>query len=153
MLLPHAPTERILARVQEIVGRAAERAEISLERILRGLAAIAFSDICKVVTWGPSAQVRGEKGNDGKRVTVVTSAVSLMLRDKINENTAVAIAAVSQSSTGTLSVKMHRWGPVRAAAGGTLTLGGPGLPGFFCPPRDYVEPYRRDEPLLSLKVL
>ena len=26
-------------------------------------------------------------------------------------------------------------------------------PGFFLPPRDYVEPYRRDEPLLSLKVL
>ena len=26
-------------------------------------------------------------------------------------------------------------------------------PGFFLPPSDYVEPYRRDEPLLSLKVL
>ena len=26
-------------------------------------------------------------------------------------------------------------------------------PDFFRPPRDYVEPYRRDEPLLSLKVL
>jgi hypothetical protein len=26
-------------------------------------------------------------------------------------------------------------------------------PGFFCLPRDYVELYRRDEPLLSLKVL
>src|SRR5437660_12310275 len=43
--------ERISARVQEIVGRAAERAEVSLERVLRELAAIAFSDIRKVVTW------------------------------------------------------------------------------------------------------
>jgi phage terminase small subunit len=43
--------ERISARVQEIVGRAAERAEVSLERILRELAAIAFSDITKAVTW------------------------------------------------------------------------------------------------------
>jgi phage terminase small subunit len=52
--------ERISARVQEIVGRAAERAEVSLERALRELAAIAFSNITKAVTWGPSAQVREE---------------------------------------------------------------------------------------------
>jgi phage terminase small subunit len=42
--------ERISARVQEIVGRAAERAGVSLERVLRELAAIAFSDISKAVT-------------------------------------------------------------------------------------------------------
>src|SRR5215831_8515949 len=34
--------ERISARIQEIVGRAAERAEVSLERVLRELKAIAF---------------------------------------------------------------------------------------------------------------
>ena len=70
--------ERILARVQEIVGRAAERAEVSLERVLRELAAIAFSDIGKAVTWGPSVQVREEKDESGQRVKVVTSAVSLV---------------------------------------------------------------------------
>src|SRR5229473_3681390 len=58
--------ERILARVQEIVGRAAERAEIDVERILRELAAIAFSNISKAVTWGPSVQVREEE-EDGQR--------------------------------------------------------------------------------------
>jgi phage terminase small subunit len=42
--------ERISARVQEIVGRAAERAEVSLERVLREFKAIAFSDISKAVT-------------------------------------------------------------------------------------------------------
>ena len=42
--------ERILARVQEIVG-----IEVSLERVLRELAAIAFSDISKAVTWGAIA--------------------------------------------------------------------------------------------------
>jgi ABC-type uncharacterized transport system substrate-binding protein len=52
--------ERISARVKEIVGRAAERAGVSLERTLRELAAIAFSDISKAVTWGPSVQVREE---------------------------------------------------------------------------------------------
>src|SRR2546428_9028327 len=43
--------ERISARVQEIVGRAADRAEVSLERVLRELKAIAFSNISKAVTW------------------------------------------------------------------------------------------------------
>ena len=99
--------ERISARVQEIVGRAAERAEVSVERVLRELAAIAFSNITKAVTWGPSVQVREEKDESGQRVKVVTSAVSLVPRDKLDENTAAAIAVVSQSSTGALSVRMH----------------------------------------------
>jgi len=93
--------ERILARVQEIVGSAAERAEVSLERTLRELAAIAFSDIRKAVTWRRSVQAREEE-EDGQ-----VSAVSLVPSDSLDENTVAAIAAVSQSSTGTLSIKMH----------------------------------------------
>ena len=69
--------ERISARVQEIVGRAAERAEVSLERVLRELKAIAFSDISKAVTWGPSVQVREEE-EDGHRVKVIVNAVLLV---------------------------------------------------------------------------
>jgi phage terminase small subunit len=41
--------DRIAARVQEIVGRAAEGAEVSIERILHELAAIGFADIRKAV--------------------------------------------------------------------------------------------------------
>jgi hypothetical protein len=41
-------------------------------------------------------------------------------------------------------VALDKWAP-----GGVPNL----EPGFFRPPRDYVEPYRRDDPLLSLKVL
>jgi phage terminase small subunit len=102
--------ERISARVQEIVGRAAERAEVSLERVLRELAAIAFSDISKAVTWG--VQVREEEDEHGQRVKVIrvkviTSAVSLVPSDRLDESTAAAIAAVSQSSTGALRIRMH----------------------------------------------
>jgi phage terminase small subunit len=114
--------ERILARAQEIVGRAAERAEVSLERTLRELAAIAFSDIRKAAMWGPSAQVRGEKGKDGKRVKVVTSKVSLVLRDKIDANTAAAIAAMSQSARGGLSIRMHNKVPALVALGKHLGM-------------------------------
>jgi phage terminase small subunit len=39
--------ERISARVQEIVGRAAERAEVSLERVLRELAAIDQAELIR----------------------------------------------------------------------------------------------------------
>jgi phage terminase small subunit len=114
--------ERISARVQEIVGRAAERAEVSLERVLRELAAIAFSNITKAVTWGPSVQVREEKDEGGQRVKVVTGAVSLVPRDKLDENTAAAIAAVSQSSTGVLSVRMHNKLAALAALGKHLGM-------------------------------
>jgi phage terminase small subunit len=88
--------ERISARVQEIVGRAAERAEVSLEQVLRELKAIAFSNITKAVTWSC------EEGEDGQRVKVL-----LIPRDKLDEDTAAAIAAVSQSSTGAPRIKMH----------------------------------------------
>jgi hypothetical protein len=56
-------------------GRAAERAEVSLERILRELAAIAFSRISKAVTWGPSVQVR-EEDEDGQTRTRLHGAKS-----------------------------------------------------------------------------
>src|SRR5262249_33188290 len=88
--------ERISARVQEIVGRAAERAEVSLEQVLRELKAIAFSNITKAVTWSC------EEGEDGQRVKVL-----LIPRDKLDENTAAAIAAVSQGSNGAVRIKMH----------------------------------------------
>jgi predicted phage terminase large subunit-like protein len=45
---------------------------------------------------------------------------------------------------GLVGQLLDKWAP-----GGVPKL----EPGFFRPPRDYVEPYRRDEPLLSLKVL
>jgi phage terminase small subunit len=88
--------ERISARVQEIVGRAADRAEVSLERVLRELKAIAFSDISKAVTWSC------EEEEDGQRVKVLP-----VPSDKLDEDTAAAISAVSQSSTGALRIKMH----------------------------------------------
>jgi phage terminase small subunit len=113
--------ERILARVQEIVGRAAERAEVSLERALRGLAAIAYADIRKAVTWGRSVQVR-EEAEDGQHVKVIVSAVLLVPSDKLDENTAAAISAVSQGSTGTLRIRMHNKLPALVALGKHLGM-------------------------------
>jgi phage terminase small subunit len=113
--------ERVSARVQEIVGRAAERAEVSLERILRELAAIAFSNISKAVTWGPSVQVREEE-EDGQRVKVIVSAVMLVPSDKLDENTAAAISAVSQGPAGAVRIKMHNKLPALVALGKYLGM-------------------------------
>jgi phage terminase small subunit len=71
-------------------------AEVSLERLLRELKTIAFSNISKAVTWSC------EEGEDGQRVKVLP-----VPSDKLDEDTAAAIAAVSQSSTGALRIKMH----------------------------------------------
>jgi len=78
----------------------------AVARVLRELKAIAFSDISKAVTWGPSVQVREEE-EDGQRVKVIVSALMLVPSDKLDENTAAAIGAVSQSSTGALRIRMH----------------------------------------------
>jgi hypothetical protein len=55
------------------------------------LAAIAFSNITKAVTWSC------EEGEDGQRVKVLP-----VPSDQLDEDTAAAISAVSQSSTGAL---------------------------------------------------
>jgi phage terminase small subunit len=72
---------------------------------VRELAAIAFSDISKAVTWG--VQVREEEDGRGQRVKVTANAVSLVPSDRLDENTAAAIAAVSRGSNGALRIKMH----------------------------------------------
>ena len=102
--------ERISARVQE-VGRAAERAEVSLERVLRELKTIAFSNISKAVTWSC------EEGEDGQRVKVLP-----VPSDKLDEDTAAAISAVSQGSTGTLRIRMHNKLPALVALGKHLGM-------------------------------
>ena len=48
-----------------------------------------------------------EEEEDGHRVKVIVNAVLLVPSDKLDEDTAAAISAVSQSSTGALRIKMH----------------------------------------------
>jgi hypothetical protein len=55
-----------------------------------------FSNITKAVTWSC------EEEEDGQRVKVL-----VVPSDKLDQDTAAAISAVSQSSTGALRIKMH----------------------------------------------
>jgi phage terminase small subunit len=95
---------RVQARIAEIMRAGAERAEVTVEQVVRELKLLGFSDIRKVVSWRNELVTRTEKGEDGEhpmpRVTIVDA-------DKISDEAAAAIAEVSQNANGSLRIKMH----------------------------------------------
>lgn len=110
----------IRARVDEILGRGARRAEVTAERVLRELAAIAFADIRRVVEW------RGAKAHEiprerkralanrpadaigsGGAAKPGSDYMRLVDSDQLDDTTAAAIAEVRQSASGGLWVRLH----------------------------------------------
>ena len=53
---------RVQARIAEIMRAGAERAEVTVEQVVRELKLIGFSDIRKVVSWRNELVTRTEKG-------------------------------------------------------------------------------------------
>lgn len=90
--------------------KAVEKLAITKERVLAELAKIGFSDIRRVVKW-QSGLVTEEDNTEGGDVavikTVVTNNVHLVSSEEVDDDTAVAIAEISQTSTGGLKVKLH----------------------------------------------
>ena len=120
--------ESIAARVAEILGRGAERAEITVDRVLRELAKIGFSDIRKAVRWGSrfverpedavmtatemleeqphgGALKRRREGDDGTDAYFITS-IELADSAELDDETAGAIAEVAQTKEG-VRIKFH----------------------------------------------
>jgi phage terminase small subunit len=83
----------------------AERAEVTVEQVVRELKLIGFSDIRKVVSWRNELVTRTEKGEDGEPVPM--PRVTIVDADKISDEAAAAVAEVSQTVNGALRVKMH----------------------------------------------
>lgn len=82
------------------------RVEITQDMVLKELAKIGFSDIRKVVRWGET-QVRMVDGeDDGPEDMVPYHGLALIDSTEIDDNTAGAIAEVSQGKEG-LKVKLH----------------------------------------------
>ncbi|SDU02062.1 MULTISPECIES: terminase small subunit [Pseudomonas fluorescens group] len=82
------------------------RVEITQDMVLKELAKIGFSDIRKVVRWGET-QVRMVDGEDDAPEDMVPyHGLALIDSTEIDDNTAGAIAEVSQSRDG-LKVKLH----------------------------------------------
>jgi len=105
---------RLLARVKEL--RAARQALMDerfiglKERVLAEYEKIAFADIRRAVVW-LGQLIQEEDNPDGGDVLVIknifSNAVRLISSEEIDDDTAAAIAEVSQSPTGGLKVKMH----------------------------------------------
>ena len=98
---------RVQARIAEIMRAGAERAEVTVEQVVRELKLIGFSDIRKVVSWRNELVTRTEKGEDGAPEMVLMPRVTIVDADKISDEAAAAVAEVSQTVNGALRVKMH----------------------------------------------
>ena len=85
----------------------AERAEVTVEQVVRELKLIGFSDIRKVVSWRNELVTRTEKGEDDEPVMVLMPRVTIVVADKMSDEAAAAVAEVSQTVNGALRVKMH----------------------------------------------
>ena len=98
---------RVQARIAEIMRAGAERAEVTVEQVVRELKLIGFSDIRKVVSWRNELVTRTEKGEDGEPVMVMMPQMTIVDADKISDEAAAAVAEVWQTVNGALRVKLH----------------------------------------------
>jgi len=98
---------RVQARIAEIMRAGAERAEVTVEQVVRELKLIGFSDIRKVVSWRNELVTRTEKGEDGEPVMVMMPRMTIVDADKISDEAAAAVAEVWQTVNGALRVKLH----------------------------------------------
>ena len=98
---------RVQARIAEIMRAGAERAEVTVEQVVRELKLLGFSDIRKVVSWRNELVTRTEKGEDGEPVMVMMPRVTILDADKISDEAAAAVAEVWQTVNGALRVKLH----------------------------------------------
>lgn len=88
----------------------AERTDITADRVLKELAKIGFADIRKAVKW-QTAMITEEDNPEGGDVavlkTIVTNTVQMVASEEIDDDTAAAIAEVSQNATGGVKIKLH----------------------------------------------
>lgn len=88
---------------------AIEKLAITKERVLSELAKIGFSDLRKAVRWH-GALVSEEESAEGDTLVVKTTYsnnIELISSDEIDDDTAGAIAEVSQQANGGLKIKLH----------------------------------------------
>ena len=95
----------------------AERMQVSADRVIAELAAIAFSDLTKVVFWDEEAAKGTRRRAPGYR---------LKRSDTLEPQTAAAIAEFHRYSHGALKVKMHDKLPALLLLGRHVGLFGPG---------------------------
>lgn len=99
--------DKVQARVAEILSAGALRAEITIEKVLRELGKIGFSDIRRVVRWRSNLSEVGEDPDTGEPQLRAFNEVVLTDSDQIDAEAAASIAEISQTDKGALKVKLH----------------------------------------------
>jgi len=101
---------RVQARVAEILAEGAEKAGVTVQRIVDELAKIAFADIRKAVKWRGHLTRESDNPDGGDVLVIkeiVTNHVALVDGDEIDDDTAAAISEISQNQSGGVKLKMH----------------------------------------------
>ena len=100
----------IASAIEAAMKSRSERTDITADRVLKELAKIGFADIRKAVKW-QSAMITEEDNPDGGDIavikTVVTNTVQMVASEELDDETAAAIAEVSQNATGGVKIKLH----------------------------------------------
>lgn len=101
---------QIAIAIEMAMKKRADRTDITADRVLKELAKIGFADIRKAIKW-QGTLVTEEDNPDGGDVlvikNVVTNNVTLISSDEIDDDTAGAIAEISQNATGGIKIKLH----------------------------------------------
>lgn len=100
----------IASAIEAAMKLRAERTDITADRVIKELAKIGFADIRKAVKW-QSAMITEEDNPEGGDIavikTVVTNTVQMVASEELDDETAAAIAEVSQNATGGVKIKLH----------------------------------------------
>lgn len=90
--------------------RAIEKLGITKERVLGELAKIGFSDIRKAIKWNGQVQTEEDQPDGGDVLVIrniVSNSVTLIDSETLDDDTAGAIASISQNAAGGITLKMH----------------------------------------------
>jgi phage terminase small subunit len=96
----------IAAAIKSAMDERAARTEITADRVLKELAKLGFSDIRRAISWRANVTGMVEQ-EDGTERLAVTNEVALIDSDKIDDDTAAAVAEISQTAQGGLKIKFH----------------------------------------------
>jgi phage terminase small subunit len=94
---------KVTARLEQMRAELRERAAITLDHLVEALRPIAFSDIRKVVTWGPAVPLKDPETGE----VVVVQDVIVKPTDEIDDAAAAMIAKVIRNKDGSVRVELH----------------------------------------------
>lgn len=99
--------EDVRSRIEEIQSKAADRAGMTVERIVRELEKIASSDITDAVEWGEAIAVKPEPDEEGEEIEpYAVQAVILKPSASLPKHVTAAIAEVAKTKEG-IRIKFH----------------------------------------------